>query len=264
MSEVAAPMIHLENVSRTFPARGEAEKVRALRKVSLDVPKGARVAIRGESGSGKSTLLNLVGGLDVPTKGEVVVGGQDLTALTDAELTRYRATAVGFIMQAFNLLPALSARENVELALEAANAPRSERRARADELLAAVGIAERAEHRPSRLSGGEQQRVAIARALANKPSVLLADEPTGNLDRKSRKAVVRLLREVSEKSGTTLLIVTHDPNTAAACDTVYRLHHGKFVGNPLVLDPTRRADDAREKEEAEDEADLPDDPDDDA
>ncbi len=252
MSETTEPMIRLENVSRVFPAHGEAEKVRALRKVSLSVPKGARIAIRGESGSGKSTLLNLVGGLDAPTKGRVVVGGHELSEFTERELTRYRATTVGFVMQAFNLLPALSARENVELALEAAGAPRAAGRERADELLGTVGIAERAEHRPARLSGGEQQRVAIARALANRPSVLLADEPTGNLDRKSRRAVTTLLRELSEKTGTTLLIVTHDPNTVAACDTVYRLHHGRFTGEPMAVNPSRRADSAREIEEADD------------
>jgi ABC-type lipoprotein export system ATPase subunit len=219
----------LKEVSLRYPGMGEAPPVRALRKLSIRIPRGARVAIRGESGSGKSTLLNILGGLDVPTSGNVVVDGHDLSSMPESQLAAYRARTVGFVFQTFQLLPTLTARENVELPMEALYVERSSRRKRADELLGAVGMTERADHRPARMSGGEQQRVAIARALANRPALLLADEPTGNLDRKSRGAVVTLLCRVNQEFGTTLVVVTHDPNVADQCNVVHIIKRGKIV-----------------------------------
>jgi ABC-type lipoprotein export system ATPase subunit len=219
----------LNSVSLRYPGMGEAPPVRALRKVSLRIPRHARVAIRGESGSGKSTLLNVLGGLDLPTSGEVVVNGHDLTSMSESKLAEYRARTVGFVFQTFQLLPTLTARENVELPMEALYVGRGERRRRADELLEAVGMTERVNHRPARMSGGEQQRVAIARSLANRPSLLLADEPTGNLDRKSRSAVVALLSRLNQEFGTTLVVVTHDPNVADQCNVVHIIKRGKIV-----------------------------------
>jgi putative ABC transport system ATP-binding protein len=230
MSEGASAEIAvLEGVSLRYPGVGDAPPVRALRKVSLRIRRGDRVAIRGESGSGKSTLLNVLGGLDAPTSGAVTVNGQDLTAMRDHQLAAYRARTVGFVFQTFQLLPVLTARENVELPMEALSIPRRERRQRAEELLESVGMSHRADHRPARMSGGEQQRVAIARALANRPSLLLADEPTGNLDRKSRGAVVAQLTRVNKELGTTLVIVTHDPNVADQCNLVHVIKRGKIV-----------------------------------
>ena len=257
MSEAAGDIAVLEQVYREYPAHGDAPEVRALRNVSLRIRKGSRVAIKGESGSGKSTLLNLLGGLDVPSRGGVVVNGQDLTRLSERELARFRAHTVGFVFQTFNLLPMLTARENVELPMEAVGLPAPERKQRALELLEGVGMADRADHRPTRMSGGEQQRVAIARALANRPAILLADEPTGNLDRKSRTTVMRLLTKVNEEHGTTLIVVTHDPRTAGYCEKTLKIHRGKIVGEVTVSD-RRRFDEAAD-EEAEDEAEPEDD-----
>jgi putative ABC transport system ATP-binding protein len=271
MSEAApAPsdVVVLDKVSRVYPARGEAEEVRAVRNVSLRIRRGSRVAIRGDSGSGKSTLLNLLGGLDVASSGSVQVNGRELSRLSERQLTRYRAETVGFVFQTFNLLPTLNARENVELPMEARGVGPTERRERAVQLLQAVGMEERALHRPTRMSGGEQQRVAIARALANRPAIILADEPTGNLDRKSRRAVIRLLETVNREFGTTLIIVTHDPNTAASCEVVFRIRRGRLVGPPSApgraLTPAEEGEPVSEavRQEEEDAGDD-DDPEDD-
>jgi putative ABC transport system ATP-binding protein len=221
-------LVVLQSVSREYPAHAGSPPVQALKKLSLRVPRGARVAIRGESGSGKSTLLNLLGGLDAPDTGEVTIGGRDLTRMSERQLADYRARTVGFVFQTFQLLPMLSARENVELPMEALYVSGPERRERANSLLAAVGMADRAEHRPGRMSGGEQQRVAIARAMANRPPLILADEPTGNLDKKSRRKVVDLLNQVSHELGTTLIIVTHDSNVSDQCDVVHVIRRGQI------------------------------------
>ena len=245
MSEAASEdLIIADGVGRKYPPVKDAEAVRALRKVSFRVRRGSCVAIRGDSGSGKSTLLNLLGGLDAPTSGELTVDGHDLARMSDRDLAGYRASTVGFVFQTFNLLPQLSARENVELPMEALYVPAPERKQRAEQLLAAVGMSERSRHRPGRLSGGEQQRVAIARALANRPSLVLADEPTGNLDRRSRRAVVALLARVNREMGATLVIVTHDPNVSDACDVVHVLKRGQLK-NEYRPDP-RRAQELRE------------------
>ena len=228
MTEGTEYAVALDKVSKDYPALGKVPSVTALRDVTVHVRKGASLAIRGDSGSGKTTLLNLLGGLDVPSSGTVVVDGCDLGSLSEPELTRYRATRVGFVFQTFNLMSDLTALENVELPMEALDTPRGARVARAKELLQSVGMAERARHRPARLSGGEQQRVAIARALANDPALVLADEPTGNLDQRSRRTVLQVLQRVREQFGTTLVVVTHDPNVAAACEKEYRIRQGKL------------------------------------
>jgi putative ABC transport system ATP-binding protein len=258
MSDDETPLIHVRSVSRVYPAHGDAPEVRALRKVSLDVARGSRVAIRGESGSGKSTLLNILGGLDAADSGEVVVDGQELTGLDPGRLAAYRARTVGFVFQTFQLLPMLTARENVELPMEALYTPAKERKERALELLAAVGMQERANHRPAKLSGGEQQRVAIARALANRPPLVLADEPTGNLDRRSRRRVVELLTGLTKTFGTTVILVTHDPNVSEACDLVHLLRRGQVK---KTYRPERRAGPASAVSEAD--ADLEDEEDED-
>lgn len=190
-------------------------KVAALDGVSVEVEAGEFVALQGTSGSGKSTLLNLLGGLDHPTRGEIVFDGKSLAPFTKREMARYRRFSVGMIFQNFNLIPTMSAAENVELALAFGGLRGRERDNRTHELLSRVGLAERFTHRPSELSGGEQQRVAIARALANRPRVLLADEPTGNLDSTRAHELLSLLREMVERDKLTVLMVTHDRELAA-------------------------------------------------
>jgi putative ABC transport system ATP-binding protein len=260
----AAPddLIVLKSVSRRYPAHGDAPVVRALRKVSMTVQRGSRVAVRGESGSGKSTLLNLLGGLDVADSGEVWVDGRNLSDLGERDLAIYRARTVGFVFQTFQLLPTLSARENVELPMEALYVPAKQRRERAEQLLEAVGMARRANHRPGKMSGGEQQRVAIARALANKPALVLADEPTGNLDRKSRRTVVDLLTRLNREFGTTLVIVTHDPNVSGQCELVHVLRRGQIKNayrpkpSGPMMDAADPADEEDEDAEEEDSTDA--------
>jgi putative ABC transport system ATP-binding protein len=214
-------------VTRTY-GEGDAT-VHALRGVSLDVPTGQFTAIMGPSGSGKSTLMHLLAGLDRPTDGTVHIGGEDVTRMKDAQLTKLRRRHVGFVFQAFNLLPVLSAEENVTLPL--AIAGRKVDRTALDALLRRMGLDDRRDHRPSELSGGQQQRVAIARALITKPTVLLADEPTGNLDSQSGHEVLDLLREAVELDGQTTVMVTHDPKAAATADRVLFLNDGAIVGD---------------------------------
>lgn len=218
-------------VTRTFGA-GEAE-VHALRGVTLDVPAGQFTAVMGPSGSGKSTLMHLLAGLDRPTGGTVEIGGEDVGAMSDAQLTKLRRRHVGFVFQAFNLLPVLTAEENVTLPLAIAGARVDADRV--DALLARVGLSERRGHRPSELSGGQQQRVAIARALVTRPTVLLADEPTGNLDSRAGADVLELLRESVVVDGQTIVMVTHDPRAAACADRVLFLADGRIVGD--LADP---------------------------
>ncbi len=204
--------------------------VPALRGVSLEVRRGERVALLGKSGSGKSTLLNIVGGLDRATAGTVEVAGQDLGRMTARELARHRLTMVGMIFQSFNLVPSRTALENVELPMVFAGQPPRARRARAREALEAFGLGERLHHRPAELSGGENQRVAIARALVNRPAVVLADEPTGNLDSATAGDIMALLDAHVRANGTTLVLVTHDEELAAACtDRVLRLRDGQLI-----------------------------------
>jgi ABC-type lipoprotein export system ATPase subunit len=223
---VTAPFILLVNVTKLY-TQGSA-KVVALRDVSVAIDAGECVAIMGSSGSGKSTLLNLIGCIDVPTHGTVRIDGQPTTSLSDTELTYLRRDKVGFIFQFFNLLGTLSASQNVALPLLLAGRRPKEARQRADELLALVGLKERTLHRPYQLSGGEMQRVAIARALANNPTVLLADEPTGNLDSRSGSEILSLLMMYCRDYQKTLILATHDHGAAARADRVLELHDGRL------------------------------------
>jgi predicted ABC-type transport system involved in lysophospholipase L1 biosynthesis ATPase subunit len=204
--------------------------VLALRGVTLEIPKGERVALLGKSGSGKSTLLNILGGLDRPTAGSVRVGGRDLATLSGKELARHRLTTVGMIFQSFNLIPSRTALQNVELPMVFAGLAPRDRRAAARQALEAVGLGQRLDHLPNQLSGGEHQRVAIARALVNNPEVLLADEPTGNLDSATAAEVIDLLMAHVRAHGTTLILVTHDEELARRCsDRVLRMLDGRLL-----------------------------------
>jgi putative ABC transport system ATP-binding protein len=208
------------------------EAVQALRGVSLTVRQGEYVAIVGPSGSGKSTLLQMIGGIDMPSSGTVEILGTSLEALSDRELTRLRLTTLGFIFQRFHLLPVLTAQENVELPMAEAGVPRATRRERAAELLGYVGLAHRARHRATQLSGGEMQRVAIARALANRPALLLADEPTGELDATTGQEILALFRRLN-KGGATLVVVTHDEHLSGQADRVVHMLDGRIGSEAL-------------------------------
>lgn len=209
---------------------GKTEVI-ALRGLNMHVKPGEVVAVMGPSGCGKTTLLNLIGGLDKPTAGAIFVGGRNLVDASERELERYRLLEVGFIFQFFNLVPTLTALENVELPMALAGRP--DRRERAMELLELVGLADRAHHKPDELSGGEQQRVAIACALANDPPLILADEPTGELDRENAKMVIELLTRLSRELGKTCIIATHDYMVARAADRILRMEDGQIVGEYL-------------------------------
>ncbi len=202
--------------------------VRAVRGVSLRVNRGDYVAIVGPSGCGKSTLLNLVGGIDHPSAGSVTIDGARIDQMSDADATRFRLRHIGFVFQRFYLMPALTAIENVELPMAEARLPRNHRVRRARELLAYVGLGDRHDHRPAQLSGGEQQRVAIARALANKPQLLVADEPTGELDAKTGTEMIELIAQVNH-DGTTIIVVTHDEDLARAARRVVHMRDGVIV-----------------------------------
>ncbi len=214
-------------------------RVTALDGVTLQVSAGAFTAIMGASGSGKSTLLHLIGGLTAPTAGTIFVEGQDLGKMSDRNRTVFRRRRIGVIFQEYNLLPTLTARENVALPWLVDGRPLSEFRSRLDELLDIVQLQERADHRPDALSGGEQQRVAIARALLNDPAIVLADEPTGNLDSKQSRAIWQLLRNIADERGTTVLMVTHEAQGAAFANDVVVLKDGRIIG---VLEPKGSAD----------------------
>jgi putative ABC transport system ATP-binding protein len=219
------PVLVGRELSKDYPMNGEA--VHALRGVSLEIQPGEFVAVVGPSGSGKSTLLQLMGGIDTPTSGAVEILGTRLGSLSDRELTRLRLTRLGFVFQRFHLLPVLTARENVELPMAEAGVPRTERQARAAELLDYVGLAARARHRATQLSGGEMQRVAIARALANRPALLLADEPTGELDAATGQGILGLFRRLHQ-DGTTLVVVTHDEHLAHQAGRTIHMLDGRI------------------------------------
>ncbi len=220
------------DLSKDYPMHGEV--VHALRGVSLEVRAGEYLAVVGPSGCGKSTLLQLIGGIDTPTSGTVEILNTPLTTLSDRELTRLRLTRLGFIFQRFHLLPVLTALENVELPMAEAGVPRSERRQRALELLNYVGLGNRAGHRATQLSGGEMQRVAVARALGNRPALLLADEPTGELDAATGHDILALFRRLNQ-DGTTLVVVTHDETLAAEAGRVIHMLDGRIVSEPARM-----------------------------
>jgi putative ABC transport system ATP-binding protein len=219
--------IELSGVRRSF-REGESEHV-VLDNVDALFCRGETIALRGRSGSGKSTLLNLVGGIDAPDAGRVVVAGVDLTSLSEHERTLFRRRHIGFVYQAFNLVPTLNVADNIRLVLELNGVARDEADRRIAELLQAVDLADRADSYPDVLSGGEQQRVAIARALSHRPSVLLADEPTGNLDEKAAESVIALLDKLIRDTGGTMIMATHSTIIASTCDRSLELHNGKLV-----------------------------------
>lgn len=225
--QLVQPMLEVEDLRRSFGS--EPAAVHALRGVTFTAERGQLTALKGRSGSGKTTLLNLVGGLDTPTSGRISLDGTDLAALDEAGRLALRRDRIGFVFQSFGLLPVLTAAENVGVPMRLRGLPAAEREDRVRTLLALVGLTDHADQRPAELSGGQQQRVAIARALANDPALIIADEPTGQLDSETGLAVMDLLRAVVHSQGVTALIATHDPNLMAQADRVVSLHDGRIV-----------------------------------
>jgi putative ABC transport system ATP-binding protein len=232
-----SPLIAVSNLHKSY--RLGTENIQALRGVSLQVQRGEFVAIMGASGSGKTTLLHLIGGLDVPDSGKVEVAGEHINEMTDEARTLFRRRRLGIVFQSFNLMPTLTALENVMLPLLVDGKSAAAARERAVELITMVHLEHRLRHRPTALSGGEQQRVAIARSLVNEPDVILADEPTGNLDPTSSDEIRRLLRDLALETATTVLMVTHEPSAAAYADRVHVLKEGQFTG---IIEPLGSGD----------------------
>ncbi|MDH3586634.1 MAG: ABC transporter ATP-binding protein [Gammaproteobacteria bacterium] len=224
--------IRLRHLGKSFTEGRRQHRV--LDDVSADFGRGETIAVRGRSGSGKSTLLNLIGGIDVPDTGRIIVAGIDLTGLTERDRTLFRREHIGFVYQAFNLVPTLNVADNIRLVLELNRVAARESQQRVEELLGAVGLADRADSYPDVLSGGEQQRVAIARALCHEPALVLADEPTGNLDDATAEVVLALLDRLVRERGGTMLIATHSARVASVCDRAIEIHGGKL--EPLGMD----------------------------
>ncbi|MFJ6779126.1 ABC transporter ATP-binding protein [Streptomyces yangpuensis] len=221
------PIVVVDDVRHSFGSGAQA--VHALRGVSFEVRRGELTALKGRSGSGKTTLLNLVGGLDTPTGGRISVDGTDLATLGEPDLLALRRDRIGFVFQSFGLIPVLTAAENVGVPMRLRRVPAKEREERARALLALVGLADHAEQRPGELSGGQQQRVAVARALANDPDLIIADEPTGQLDSETGRSIMELLRAVVRSEAVTILVATHDPNLIELADRVVELRDGRIV-----------------------------------
>ena len=226
-------MIELNNISKSYTRGGT--KVSVLEKICFQIQEGEFLALMGPSGSGKSTLLNLIGGIDRPDEGSIKINSVDITKLSETKLSKWRADNIGFIFQFYNLIPVLTALENVELPLQLTSLTWDERRSQALEAISRVGLDDRLTHRPGELSGGQQQRVAIARALVTKAPLIIADEPTGDLDREAGAEILELLTETNEKFGRTVVMVTHDPKAAAKAKTVVHFEKGKLeLGNRNV------------------------------
>ena len=219
-------MVEVKNLTKRYEGK---RTVHALQNVSFKVERGEMIATMGPSGSGKSTLLNILGGLDRPSAGSVTIDGKEMTGLNDDELTRLRREKIGFVFQFFNLLQTLTAFENVALPLHLAGVSRKDARSRAGAMLEAVNLKDRADHLPDELSGGEQQRVAMARALVLNPPLILADEPTGNLDSHNGQEVLALFKELQNQFGTTVIMVTHDPKAAAYCNRILTMQDGQLA-----------------------------------
>jgi putative ABC transport system ATP-binding protein len=220
----AAPVARLDQVSKIYETA--AARVTALEKMSWDIGRGEAVALMGPSGCGKTTILNLLGGMDRPTGGAIIVDGENVAAMSERQLERYRLRKIGFVFQFFNLIPSLSAIENLELPMLIAGTPEDERRNRAEMLLETVGLKQKGFKRPEELSGGEQQRVAVCLALVNKPSIILADEPTGNLDSANGKIITDLLVNLAKREGKTVIVASHDPKVVEAFSRVYHMRDG--------------------------------------
>jgi putative ABC transport system ATP-binding protein len=230
--ETEIPLLEIRELDKTYTI-GEI-KIQALNGVNLQVTRAEFVAVMGASGSGKTTLLNLIGTLDTPTAGTIILDGEELSELEESDKDRIRRYKIGFIYQFYNLIPVLSARENIELPMEFAKVERREKEKRATQLLKMVGLSDRADHRPDELSGGEQQRVAIARALANQPSLILADEPTGDLDTKTGQEVIGKLKDLCKEEGVTIIMVTHDPIAAEYADRIVQMRDGAIEGERVL------------------------------
>jgi len=226
-------VVELVDVSKTYRL-GEVQ-VQALRGVNMKATRAQIVAIMGPSGSGKSTILNLIGALDRPTSGKVIVAGRDISKMSENRLGEIRRSSIGYIFQFYNLIPVLTAHENVELPMLIAGVSRDKRAARVRELLELVGLADRAHHRPDELSGGEQQRVAVARALSKRPPLVLADEPTGDLDSKSGMQVMTILKDLAKKELSTVVMVTHDHQMASLADRILQIRDGKIVKETEII-----------------------------
>jgi len=229
-----ATLVSIRNLRKTYQ-RGP-EKVEVLHSIDLDIPKGDFVALMGPSGSGKTTLLNLIGGLDSPTGGEITVDGQRIDAMTAGQLSHWRSQNVGFVFQFYNLMPTLNAQKNVELPLLLTKLSSAQRKRNAEIALQLVGLAERGKHRPNELSGGQQQRVAIARAIVSDPTLLICDEPTGDLDRQSAEEILALLQSLNRDHGKTIIMVTHDPKAADHAQRTIHLDKGTLVERELAVE----------------------------
>jgi putative ABC transport system ATP-binding protein len=229
-----ATLVSIRNLRKTYQ-RGP-EKVEVLHSIELDIPKGDFVALMGPSGSGKTTLLNLIGGLDSPTGGEITVDGQRIDAMTAGQLSHWRSQNVGFVFQFYNLMPTLNAQKNVELPLLLTKLSSAQRKRNAEIALQLVGLADRGKHRPNELSGGQQQRVAIARAIVSAPTLLICDEPTGDLDRQSAEEILALLQSLNRDHGKTIIMVTHDPKAADHAQRTIHLDKGTLVERELAVE----------------------------
>ncbi|MFO3729145.1 ABC transporter ATP-binding protein [Butyricimonas muris] len=223
------PIIETKNLYKTY--KDEMSEVHAVDDVNISISEGEFTAIVGPSGSGKTTLLNLIGGLDTPTSGNLYIDGQDISLLKPKEMVDFRLHNIGFVFQSFNLIPVLSAKENVAFVMELQGRKKSERDERAQELLESVGLGDRSNSRPSKLSGGQQQRVAVARALASKPKFILADEPTANLDSKSAENLLDMMEKLNEKENITFVFSTHDPRIMAKARRIITLEDGKIIND---------------------------------
>lgn len=226
-------LISIKSVTKSF-MKGKTT-ITPLEDLSLDVPRGEFLSLMGPSGSGKTTLLNLIAGIDTPSSGEILINGEDISQLSRAQLTRWRAVHVGYIFQLYHLVPILSAYENVELPLLLGKYSKAERKKKINAALELVGLSDRADHRPSELSGGQEQRVAIARAIVHDPDLLVADEPTGDLDRESADSILNLLNSLAQDHGKTVVMVTHDPKASAAAHRALQLEKGQFSSEGNLL-----------------------------